>query len=313
GVRCPRRARCLRGRRSRHPECRSTRGDPMQQVSLHISDIGCRCVRGIGRLSYVSSRLRSGKARFHRVRHATLKSMPRLPGIHFRRNMVERRALVWQVVRRDFKQRYVGSAAGWLWGVVHPIVQLVTWIFVFQYCFKATLPPGSITHNYPMFLFAGYLPWMLFQETVTRSANSLVDHSNLITRTVFPSEVVPVSIFLSSLIHHLIAVALAVGAIGAILGEFSPMILLLPVYMLFVGLLGVGVAWIVSSLHVYLRDTGQVLSVVMSLWFWATPIMITEEMINEHFPSLLRLNPLSWLVRAYRERLLSAAWPGWHE
>ena len=92
-----------------------------------------------------------------------------------------------------------------------------------------------------------------------------------------------------------------------ILRQFSPMVLLLPVYMLFVGLLGVGVAWIVSSLHVYLRDTGQVLSVVMSLWFWATPIMITEEMINEHFPALLRLNPLSWLVRAYRRRFATVS------
>src|SRR5262249_60852091 len=123
---------------------------------------------------------------------------------------------------------------GWLWGVVHPIVQLLTWIFVFQYCFKASLPPGSLTQDYPMYLFAGYLPWMLFAETVTRSANSLVDHSNLITRTVFPAEVVPVSIFLSSLIHHLIAVGLTVGAIAVILREFRPIILVLPVYLLFV-------------------------------------------------------------------------------
>jgi ABC-type polysaccharide/polyol phosphate export permease len=176
-----------------------------------------------------------------------------------------------------------------------------------------TLPAESVTQNYPMYLFAGFLPWMLFQETVTRSASSLVEHANLITRTVFPSEVVPVSIFLSSLIHHLIGVALAIAAAGVVLRSFSPKVLLLPVYMLFLGLLGVGVGWIAASLHVYLRDTGQVLTVVMTLWFWATPIMISEDLIPARFHALVAWNPMSWLVRAYRDRLLSANWPSLRE
>src|ERR1700689_1022469 len=89
----------------------------------------------------------------------------RIPGRHFLRNLVERRALVAQLVRRDFEMRYVGSAAGWAWGVVHPIVQLGVWYFIFQVCLKMSLPPDSVTTNYPMFLFCGFLPWMLFQET----------------------------------------------------------------------------------------------------------------------------------------------------
>src|SRR5579871_5515385 len=187
-----------------------------------------------------------------------------VPGRHFVRNLVERRALVAQLVRRDFQQRYVGSAAGWLWGVVQPLVMLASWIFVFQICLKIPLPEG--VRNYQVFLFAGFLPWMLFQETVTRSAGSLVEHAALITRTVFPAEVVPVSIFLSSLIHHLIGVTLAAAAAAIVFKGFNPVglalgIALLPVYMLVVGLLAVGVGWIVASLHVYLRDTGQVLSV----------------------------------------------------
>ncbi len=80
-------------------------------------------------------------------------------------------------------------------GIVHPLVQLGVWWFVFQKCLKMELPSTAPTQNYAMFVMAGYLPWMLFQETVTRSAASLVDHANLITRTVFPSEVVAVSIF----------------------------------------------------------------------------------------------------------------------
>jgi lipopolysaccharide transport system permease protein len=237
----------------------------------------------------------------------------RIPGRHFLRNLVERRALVAQLVRRDFHTRYVGSAGGWAWGVIHPLVQLLVWYFIFVVCLKVPVPPGSVTDSYLIFLFSGFLPWMLFQETVTRSAGSLVDQSNLITRTVFPSEVVPVSIFLSSLIHHLIGLALFAVTALMVVRTLSPMALLLPLYMLFLGLFAIGVGWIVSSLHVYLRDTGQVLNVVLTLWFWLTPIMIPVEQIPPRFHFLVAWNPMSWMVNAYRYRLLAPTWPGGKE
>jgi lipopolysaccharide transport system permease protein len=243
----------------------------------------------------------------------TLEFVARIPGRHFLRNLVERRALVAQLVSRDFRTRYVGSSAGWLWGVVHPIVQLLIWIMVFKYWFKVVLLPDEVTTNYALFIFCGILPWWLFQETVTRSAGSLVEQSNLITRTVFPSEVVPVSIFLSSMIHHLIAVLLAILTVGLWQKTVSPMIVLLPVYMLFLGLFAVGVGWIASSLHVYLRDTAQALVVIVNLWFWITPIMLSEHKDLGRFAVLVRWNPMSWVVRAYRHRLLSSQWPDWRE
>jgi ABC-type polysaccharide/polyol phosphate export permease len=239
--------------------------------------------------------------------------LKRIPGRHFVRNLVERRTLVAQLVRRDFKQRYVGSAAGWLWGAIHPLVLLASYYFVFKICLHQTLPPGEVTDSYVMFLFCGFLPWLLFQDTVMRSAGSLIDHSNLITKTVFPAEVVPVSIFLSSLIHHLIALALVIALVSIFLKAVTLKILLLPLYMFFIGLLAVGVGWFVSSLNVYLRDTAQVLTVVMTLWFWITPIMIPERVIPPRFRALVAWNPMSWIVRGYRYRLLSGQWPSWRE
>jgi ABC-type polysaccharide/polyol phosphate export permease len=230
------------------------------------------------------------------------------PGRHFLRNLVERPALVAQLVRRDFEQRYVGSAAGWLWGVVDPLVQLGLWWFVFEICLEMTLPADAPTQNYAMYVMTGYLPWMLFRDTVTRSAASLVDHANLITRTIFPSEVVAVSIFLSSLLHHLIGVVL-VMVVAGYMGALSPMVLLLPVYMVFVGLLGVGIGWVASSLHVYLRDTGQVLNVIMQVWMWMTPIMISADKIPQNLRFLITWNPMSFVVEAYRSRLLTTGWP----
>jgi ABC-type polysaccharide/polyol phosphate export permease len=157
------------------------------------------------------------------------------------------------------------------------------------------------------------LPWLLFQDTVLRSASSMLEQATLITRTLFPAEVVPVSIFLSSLIHHLIALMLVMIASMIILKSISPMVLLLPLYMLFIGLFAVGVGWFVSSLQVYLRDTAQVLTVVMTLWFWFTPIMINEEQIPAPIRPWIDWNPMSWVVRAYRDRLLSTRWPSAEE
>jgi ABC-type polysaccharide/polyol phosphate export permease len=222
---------------------------------------------------------------------------------------VERRSLLFQLVRRDFEQRFIGSAMGWIWGVIHPLVLLVSWWYVFSVCLRQTLPVSEVTQNYPLFLFAGMLPWLLFSDTVQRSASSLLDQANLITKTVFPAEIVPVSVFLSALVSHLLALALMVAVVGVWLNQISIFLVLLPLYMLAIGFFAVGLGWIVASLHVFLRDTAQVLAVALTLWFWVTPIMITEE----HFPSWARIlkiaNPMYFGVRAYRQILLTQRLP----
>ena len=231
----------------------------------------------------------------------------RLPGTLFLRNLVERRSLLFQLVRRDFQQRFVGSAMGWIWSLIHPIVLIVSWTFVFQYCIGVPVPPGA--PNYSLYLFAGMLPWMLFSETVQRCAPSLLDQANLITKSVFPAEIIPVSVFLSTLVSHLIAVALMVTAMGVGFNKISIFLAVLPLYMLVIGLLSVGIGWIAASLHVFLRDTAQVLSVVFTFWFWFTPIFIDEAKFPGRLRFLLAWNPLYYLVRAYRAVLLYATVP----
>ncbi|MBZ5576769.1 MAG: ABC transporter permease [Acidobacteriia bacterium] len=232
--------------------------------------------------------------------------MPRrLPGKFFLRNLVEKRGLLYQLVRRDFEQRFVGSAIGWVWGLIHPLVLLVSWYFVFQVALKVTLPPTEVTQNYPMFVFAGMLPWLLFSDTVQRSASSVLEQGNLITKTIFPAEMIPISVFLSTLISHLLALVLLVGAAAVALKQVSVFVLLLPLYMLAIGLFAVGVGWIVAGLHVYLRDTAQVVSVILTFWFWLTPIMISDQRFPPGTRFLLLANPLFYVVRGYRDLLLS--------
>ena len=236
-----------------------------------------------------------------------------LPGKHFLRNLIQRRTLIFQLVRRDFEQRFVGSAGGWIWGIIHPLVLLVSWVYIFVIVLKQTLPAGEVTQSYPLFIFSGMLPWMLFSETVQRSASSLLEHANLITKSMFPAEIIPVSVFLSNLVSHLLALSLMLAATLYWTHGIGSAVLLLPLYLFFIGLFAVGLGWIASSLHVFLRDIAQVVSVVLTFWFWLTPIMVPARIIPERYRYLLRLNPMYYAVELYRRAFFTSSLPAWRD
>jgi lipopolysaccharide transport system permease protein len=221
-----------------------------------------------------------------------------IPGRHFARNLIQSKSLLFQLVKRDFQQRYIGSAAGWVWSIIHPLVLWLSYVFIFQ-----TMRINQ-TPNYALVLFVGMLPWFLFSETVMRSSNSILEHANLITKTVFPSEILPVSIFLSSLASHVAVTVIAAVVAGVVVGGWGPALLLLPVWALLGALFAIGVSWIAAGLQVYLRDTAQVVTVVMTFWFWLTPIFLTEDKYETWGHWILRWNPMAYFVRAYRYMLL---------
>jgi lipopolysaccharide transport system permease protein len=235
--------------------------------------------------------------------------MPRFPGFHFLRNLYRARGLIYQLVRRDFRQRYIGSIVGWLWGVVHPLTLLAVYTFVFQYAFGAKLPPEEVTDNYPLFLFCGMLPWMLFSDSLQRSAVSLPEYANLIKKSVFPSEVVALSVFLSGLVSHLLAVVLVVVAAGVWAGVWSAALWALPIYLILLGFFSLGLSWALAALNVYLRDTAQVLAVALTAWFWLTPIFLSETRLAELLPGAVAWNPLAYFVRGYRSLILGGGLP----
>ena len=228
-----------------------------------------------------------------------------MPGLGFVNTLIARRSLIYQMARRDFKQRFVGSVAGWLWSFIHPLVLLLSWVFVFQICMRIPPPPDAPTKNYALFLFCGYLPWLLFQETVQRSSTSILEQQNLMRKMVFPSEILPLTIFLSSLTHHVVATCILVAVLVAGFHQISPVILLIPVYMLLAGLFALGVAWVAASLQVYLRDIGQVVLVLLTGWFWFTPIFLSPIQFPQSVRFLVKINPLAYVVTGYRTCLLT--------
>ena len=235
------------------------------------------------------------------------KLAPALILLSFFRKLSHQRYLIFNFVVRDLKSRYVGSFMGLFWAVVHPLVLLLCYTFVFSIVFK--IRAGTLTTgNFAIFLFCGILPWLYFQDTVLRCCNSVVENSNLIKKTVFPSEILPIAMALSNAFTHLLglAILLLVLVFSGLLAWTS---VFLPVYLFLLIVLALGLGWLCAALQVFLRDTYQIVAVMMVLWFWFTPIFYSLEMVPSVLRPLILLNPLTYVVEGYRYSLLEGHLP----
>jgi lipopolysaccharide transport system permease protein len=225
------------------------------------------------------------------------------------RKLAANRNLLKNLILRDLKHRYVGSIGGFLWSVIHPVVLLVSYTFIFGVIFLPDMGPEFGTNSFAIFVLCGLLPWILFSDTIVRNCSVISDNAPLITKTIIPAEILPISITISNLIHHLIGLAILLGVMTALYGvQFSALWIFLYMFMLL--LLAQGLGWIVAGLHVFLRDTIQALQIVLLLWFYFTPILYTIERVPKNFRSLALLNPMALIVTGYRSSLLHLAQPG---
>jgi lipopolysaccharide transport system permease protein len=217
--------------------------------------------------------------------------------------------LVWPMARRMVVARYRGSALGLVWAVLTPAVMIAVFTFLFAGLFGARFTQGGTPWDYALYLFCGLLPWTAFSESLQQSAGIVVAHSNLVKRVVFPLETLPVSQVLACLAGQLfgtVALVLAALIIGR---ELHATILWLPLLLVPQLLLTLGAAWLVASLGVFIRDTAQVLGIVLMAWFYVTPIIYPEQVVPARFRPALALNPFAPLVRSYRLVMLEGLPP----
>ena len=227
------------------------------------------------------------------------------------RKLSAHRNLLKNLILRDLKHRYVGSIGGFLWSFVHPIVLLVSYTFVMSMVFRAGIGKETGTDNFAIFVLCGLLPWMLFSDTVVRNCSAISDNAPLITKTVIPAEILPISITISNLVHHLIGLTiLFIVMISFYSVHLSAAWILL--YLVILLLFAQGLGWILAGLHVFVRDTIQALQIVLNLWFYFTPILYSVSMLNK-VPKAIRVlaqfNPMAIIVTGYRNSLLNVAQP----
>ena len=211
------------------------------------------------------------------------------------------RQLIAALTSRDLKARYRGSILGYFWSLANPLLLLGVYTLVFTKFF-----PRFDMKAYPLFLFAGILPWTFFAAATLESTQSISSNAGLIKKVMFPAEALPLVVVLSHLVHFALAVPVLLAALVAytLLGQaqVTAAILLLPVLMILQAIFVAGIALCVSTVSILFRDLRDIVSNLLQIGFFITPIIypITQAP-SPLLRVLLRLNPMTPFVVGYQD------------
>lgn len=220
--------------------------------------------------------------------------------------------LIWQFTRRDVLARYRGSLLGLGWSFLTPLAMLAVYTFVFRVVFKARwTDAGTGDFEFALQVYAGLIVFSLFAEVVSRAPRLVLDQPNLVTKVVFPLEILPWVAVLAGLFHLALNLAALLAAAAIARGGLPLSILALPLVLApFVPLL-LGLGWFLAALGVFVRDVGQVTTLVVSLLMFLSPVFYPVSSLPERWQPWLRANPLTPVMEELRHVALDGRWPDW--
>ena len=219
------------------------------------------------------------------------------------------RGLIRSMVRRDVLGRYRGSFGGLFWALLNPLLLMLTYFFVFGVVLQARFAGDPSRSGFVLYFLAGMLPWLPFSEAAGRSPFVMLEHRNFVKKLVFPLEILPVTQVAAGLVTQAFALAIFLAFLLAARGGVTPTLVWLPVLLAPQVLFTLGVCWFLAALGVYVRDLGQVIGFLLTLWFFLTPICYPEASLPAAAMGILSKNPMFVLVRGYRAILLEGAAP----
>jgi lipopolysaccharide transport system permease protein len=217
-------------------------------------------------------------------------------------NLIRYRGLVQSLVARDLKARYRGSVLGFVWSFINPLLLLLIYSFVFS----VVLPDlhSKKTEPYALFMFCGILPWTWFSASLTEAAGSLISGGNLIKKVLFPAEILPLVSVLANMVHFVLGLPILVAFLFYYQRPPDALGLLwFPVAMLVQLVFTSALALILSALAVHFRDIRDILSNLLTLWFFSTPIIYWIKEAPGLGKRVLDFNPMTHLIVSYQEIL----------
>ena len=225
---------------------------------------------------------------------------------------LRQRTLIWQFARRDVLARYRGSLLGLGWSFLTPLLMLAVYTFVFRVVFKARWTDGATgDFEFALQVYAGLIVFSLFAEVVSRAPRLVLDQPNLVTKVVFPLEILPWVAVLAGLFHLALNLVALLAATAIARGGLPPSVLALPLVLApFVPLL-LGLAWFLAALGVFVRDVGQITTLAVSLLLFLSPVFYPVASLPEQWQPWLRANPLTPVMEQLRRVALDGRWPDW--
>ena len=203
---------------------------------------------------------------------------------------------------REVKAQYVGSSLGLLWTVIHPVVMITVFWFVFSIGFKAR-PMNDVP--FVVWLTAGLAPWYFFSEIVSGSTGLVVANAHLVKRTIFYPQILPIVKILAALVTHVVFLFVLLFLVLFQQQPFSFMFFQAFYYLGCLIILALGISWATSALNVFLRDIGQLVTVALQVGFWVTPIFWDIQMMPDRVQWILKLNPVYYIIQGYRDSFIS--------
>lgn len=222
------------------------------------------------------------------------------------------RRLMWRFVSNDLRNRYTGSAVGFFWTVVNPLMELITYTFVFHVLIGVSFHPAGGWTHYALFLFCGMVTWFGVQEGVTRATTAIGQHGHLIKKVHFPVLVLPGYVVMASLVNQVIRLGVLCGGALVVGQGLSWHLVLVPLVLVVQVSFVLGLGLLLSTAQVYFKDTIHGVKALLLIWMFVTPIFYPAAVYPKEAILLLQLNPLAHLVGVYHELILNQRLPHPH-
>ncbi|MCR5688287.1 MAG: ABC transporter permease [Lachnospiraceae bacterium] len=224
--------------------------------------------------------------------------------------LFQNRELIWKLSKNDFRTRYAGSYLGIVWAFVQPVITVLLYWFVFSVALpsRAVAVKGDITIPYILWLIAGIVPWFFFSEALSNGTGALLEYNYLVKKVVFKISILPIIKIISALFVHVFFLVFTL-ILFSCYGYFPDLYTLQIFYYsacMFVFVLGL--CYITCSIIVFFRDLGQIISIVLQVGIWATPILWNITTLPPRLRILFKLNPMNYIVEGYRDAFIDKVW-----
>jgi len=231
-------------------------------------------------------------------------------------HVVASRELLWNLTLRELRTKYRRSFLGWTWSLINPLATVAIYGYVFGTLFGARAPEGhrSDIQNFALYLLCALLPWTFFLMVTGGGMRALIGNAALVRKVAFPRE----TLVFAQVLHGMVQFGIEMALLAVVLLVFgSPLLPMIPFTMMLMVLLGTfaaGVALLLASVNVYFRDTEYLWTIVTQIWFYATPIVYPDYLLDDKLSSgtrkVLNLNPIARFAEGFRRTLYDARPPG---
>jgi len=222
--------------------------------------------------------------------------------------LVAHRDLLSLLITKELKIKYKGTALGFMWSLLNPLLMMVVYSVIFSVIARFPIP------QYPIYLLSGLLPWTAFAAGVTSATLSIIVNGHLVRRVKFPNEFLPITSVAAGMVNLVPSLAVLLVFALAFGRHLGWPLLALPVLLLMQALFTSGIALMLSAVAVYFRDLEHLIGILVTVWFFATPIIYPLSTFQGHkvLGTLLLLNPMTWLISGYQAIWYYDRWPdGW--